>query len=95
MSTRDMRGPACGLLAAALFGLSAPIGKMLVAHAGPLALASVFYLAAGVLLVLITRARARSAEALFLRDADARRHCHPRRHRWTVLMLYGLSKVSV
>src|SRR6476660_4453238 len=67
---RDIRGPACGLLAASLFGLSAPLGKVLVSHAGPVALASVLYLSAGIVLSLIGPLRDRSAEAP-LRPGDA------------------------
>jgi drug/metabolite transporter (DMT)-like permease len=48
-----LRGALCGLLAALLFGLGAPLGKTLIAHAGPVALASVFYLAAGSVLSLL------------------------------------------
>ena len=91
-----MLGPACGLLAAALFGLTAPLGKALVVHAGPFALASVFYLSAGALLSVVTRVRGRTAEAP-LRLHDARMLgtiavlggiVGP------VLMLHGLSKVT-
>ena len=93
---RDIRGPACGLLAASLFGLSAPLGKVLVSHAGPVALASVLYLSAGIVLSLIGPLRDRSAEAP-LRPGDA-----PVLAAIAVLggiigpvlMLYGLARVS-
>jgi drug/metabolite transporter (DMT)-like permease len=93
---RDIRGPACGLLAAGLFGLSAPLGKVLVSHAGPVALASVLYLSAGLVLSAIGPLRERSAEApLRLGDAPVLAAIAvlggiigP------VLMLYGLSRVS-
>lgn len=91
-----MLGPACGLVAAALFGLTAPLGKALVAHAGPVALASVFYLSAGVVLSFVALIRGGAAEAP-LRRRDLRVLAAiavlggivgP------VLMLYGLSKVA-
>jgi drug/metabolite transporter (DMT)-like permease len=93
---RDIRGPACGLLAASLFGLGAPLGKILVSHAGPVALASVLYLSAGIVLSLIGPLRDRSAEApLRPRDAPVLAVIAvlggiigP------VLMLYGLARVS-
>ena len=56
-------GPACGLLAAALFGASMPLAKALVAGAGPTALASLFYLGAGAALLLATRGERRDGEA--------------------------------
>jgi drug/metabolite transporter (DMT)-like permease len=52
-----------------LFGLGAPLGKLLVDDAGPVALASVFYLSAGVSLLLLGR-RSQRAEAP-LRRSDA------------------------
>jgi drug/metabolite transporter (DMT)-like permease len=45
-----------------LFGLGAPFGKLLVAEAGPVALAAVFYLSAGLSLALL-RGRSRGVEA--------------------------------
>lgn len=50
--TDHIRGAMYGLAAAALFGLSVPLGKVLVQGSSPVALASLLYLgAAGVLLV--------------------------------------------
>ena len=46
------RGGAYGLAAAALFGLSAPVSKLLLPHASPLVLAALLYLGAGLGLVL-------------------------------------------
>jgi drug/metabolite transporter (DMT)-like permease len=51
------RGVACALAAAALFGLSAPVGKRLLEGAGPLELAALFYLGAGVSLLAWRRIR--------------------------------------
>lgn len=47
MKTPALGGPAYGLLAAMLFGASAPLAKMLLAEAPPLMLAALFYLGAG------------------------------------------------
>src|SRR6266496_5253401 len=41
------RGPLLALLAAALFGVSAPLAKMLLAHASPQLLAGLLYLGSG------------------------------------------------
>lgn len=41
------KGALCGLGAATLFGLSAPLAKLLLANIGPLVLAALFYLGAG------------------------------------------------
>lgn len=46
------RGTACGLAAAALFGLSAPIAKLLLPSSGPLVLACLLYLGGGLGLTL-------------------------------------------
>jgi len=61
-------GPACGLAAAALFGMSAPAAKALVIAADPNALAGLLYLGAGLGLSAIG-GRTREAEAP-LRSAD-------------------------
>jgi drug/metabolite transporter (DMT)-like permease len=91
-----MRGALCGITAAALFGLSAPLAKVLVADAGPVALASVFYLSASSVLFLFERMRGHAIEAP-VRRADvavlfgvtlAGGVLAP------VSMLVGLSKVS-
>lgn len=95
-SERDLRGPACGVLAAALFGVAAPFGKALLSHAGPVALASVFYLSAGVVLCVVTPFRRGGAEA------PLRRHDAPLLVAIAVLggivgpvlMLLGLARVS-
>jgi drug/metabolite transporter (DMT)-like permease len=60
------RGVACGLAAAALFGLSAPLAKLLLAGAGPLVVAGLLYLGAGLGLVaygVVGGTRRRPAEA--------------------------------
>lgn len=56
-------GAARGLLAAALFGASTPVAKLLVPGTGPLVLAGLLYLGAGLGLALAGRARRAGAEA--------------------------------
>jgi len=65
------RGTACGVAAAALFGMSAPVAKQLLPATGPVLLAALLYLGAGASLtcVDVARRRVRSAEAA-LRRAD-------------------------
>lgn len=46
------RGPVYGVAAAMLFGLSAPVSKLLLAETSPLLLASLLYLGAGIGLVM-------------------------------------------
>jgi drug/metabolite transporter (DMT)-like permease len=94
------RGAVYGLLAAALFGASAPLAKLLLPGSGPLLLAALFYLGAGLGLTLYRwvgpRERGIEREA-GLRRTDA----------WPlagvvvaggavgpVLMLFGLARVS-
>src|SRR5438045_1296551 len=62
-------GVVCGLLAAALFGMSAPFAKRLGAGLHPLVVAGVLYLGAGVSLALIALARGTPKDAQ-LRRAD-------------------------
>jgi len=63
-STRSavIRGAVAGLIAAALFGASAPLAKVLLPNASPLALAAVFYLGGGLALTLVHP---------FMRSSDA------------------------
>ena len=63
------RGIGLGLLAAALFGASIPVTKLLAADADPLVLAGLLYLGAGAALAVLRSLR-RSAEAR-LRRSDA------------------------
>ena len=69
----DVKGAAAALGAAVLFGLSAPLAKLLLADTRPLCLAGLLYLGAGVGLVLLPivfpRLRSRSSETP-LRRAD-------------------------
>jgi drug/metabolite transporter (DMT)-like permease len=65
----NLRGAAAGLGAAVLFGVSAPIAKLLVAHTGPLLLSALLYLGAGLGLTAI-RLAARSRREAALRRAD-------------------------
>jgi drug/metabolite transporter (DMT)-like permease len=61
--TPQQRGALCGLLAAALFGMSAPVAKRLLAHAGPLFLAGLLYAGAGAGLLAYRRLRPATEEA--------------------------------
>jgi drug/metabolite transporter (DMT)-like permease len=74
MVTGQRRGIAAGLLAAALFGASAPVSKLLLPGLGPLLLAALLYLGAGAGLtlyrLLVPSAVDPSREARLLR-ADA------------------------
>lgn len=65
------RGAVCGLLAAALFGVSAPIAKHLLGETTPQLLAGLLYLGAGTGLWLYGRVRPTRGEAR-LRRADVR-----------------------
>ena len=65
------RGAVCGIAAAALFGISTPIAKMLVPNVHPLMLAGLLYFGAAGALTLAARLR-RPAEAR-LRWGDAPR----------------------
>ena len=90
------RGAACGLAAAALFGASAPIAKILVGTVAPTLLAGLLYLGAATGLWLVRVAR-RSSEEAPLRKQDAAKLAlivllggmvGP------VLMLYGLQRLQ-
>ena len=63
MLSPTTRGALCGLGAAALFGLSAPLAKPLLASTGPLMLSALLYLGGGLALALASAARRRSTEA--------------------------------
>ncbi len=70
----QLRGAAAGLAAAALFGASAPLAKRFLAETGPLMLASLLYLGAGVGLSLYSLARPRrpgATQEARLRRPDA------------------------
>lgn len=62
-SARAPRGPASGLAAAALFGASTPVAKLLVPGTGPLVLAGLLYLGAGIGLIAAASFRRNGAEA--------------------------------
>jgi drug/metabolite transporter (DMT)-like permease len=64
------RGVALGLLAAVLFGASAPLAKLLLPASGPIALAALLYLGAGIGLSLLMLVRRSDREAR-LRRSDA------------------------
>jgi drug/metabolite transporter (DMT)-like permease len=57
------RGAACGLAAAALFGLSAPVAKLLLGQVSPLWLAGIFYLGSGGALAVLRAVRPAVHEA--------------------------------
>src|SRR2546422_9051195 len=59
MSVVDPKGAMTALAAAVLFGLSAPFAKLLLPGTGPLMLAALLYLGAGVGLTVVTLAAAR------------------------------------
>ncbi|MBI3783794.1 MAG: EamA family transporter [Deltaproteobacteria bacterium] len=92
------RGALCGIGAAALFGLSAPIAKLLVPQAGPVVLASLLYLGAASALWIVRVSTATQPQT----EAPLRRTDLP----WLggiiltggmlgpVLMLVGLARVS-
>ncbi len=63
MARDAVRGAAAGLLAAALFGFSAPLAKKLLPGTGPLLLASLLYLGAGAALSLAAWVVPRQTEA--------------------------------
>ncbi len=93
------QGALCGLAAAALFGVSTPLAKRLLPDAGPLLLASLFYLGAGAGLGVPVASRHFQGAT---REAGLRRADLP----WIltlvglggivapVLMLFGLERVS-
>jgi drug/metabolite transporter (DMT)-like permease len=57
MADARARGAACGLAAALLFGASVPFSKLLLPGVGPLLLAALLYLGAGLSLSLVPRRR--------------------------------------
>jgi drug/metabolite transporter (DMT)-like permease len=61
-----LRGPLFGLGSALLFGVGAPIAKLLLPGSGPLALAGLLYLGAGAAFLLVPRSRSEAP----LRRAD-------------------------
>lgn len=61
-------GVVCGLLAAALFGVSAPIAKLLLSDCSPQVLAGLLYLGAGLALSIYRLIRPRSMEASIRRS---------------------------
>jgi drug/metabolite transporter (DMT)-like permease len=69
-SAASRKGAVLGLLAAALFGVSAPVSKCLLAEVSPQVLAGLLYLGAGIGLALYRTVRPSNAEAR-LRRSDA------------------------
>lgn len=99
--SNQSRGAACGLAAAVLFGMSPPLAKLLLPDAGPLLIAGLLYLGAGLGLLAFERA--------FYRGSDAARREAPVKlsDRWVlagiifaggiagpVFMLWGLQRVT-
>lgn len=100
-SSPHFRGAVYGLAAAALFGISPPLAKLLLPEAGPLLIAGLLYLGAGLGLLAF--------EVLFYRRSEARRREAPvgPSDRWLlagmvltggilgpVCMLWGLQRLS-
>lgn len=100
--TPRTRGALCGLAAAALFGVSAPIAKLLLADSGPYVLAGLLYLGAGLGLVLFTMTGRADVGAATPREAQLRATDIPALLGvivaggvlGPVLMLIGLRRVS-
>ncbi|WP_437941642.1 DMT family transporter [Sorangium sp. So ce341] len=97
--TAHRRGGAYGLAASALFGASAPLAKLLLPHAGPLVLAALLYLGAGVGLTLIRLLAARdpAPREAALRKTDVALLAGVVLFGGLVgpvLMLFGLARVS-
>lgn len=98
----EVKGALMGLGAAALFGLSAPLSKLLLPTSGPLLLASLLYLGGGLGLALV------GVVARLHRSASPRREAPLERRDWPllagvilcggmlgpVLMLVGLERLS-
>jgi drug/metabolite transporter (DMT)-like permease len=64
------RGPAYALAAAVLFGVSAPLARLLIVQASPQLIAGLLYLGSGVGLAVVTLARGRSRKESPLRRGD-------------------------
>src|SRR5260221_3165355 len=92
-SDERLRGAALGLGSALLFGLSAPVAKLLLPGAGPLSLAGLLYLGGGAAFLLVRRspyeARLTRAEAPILAGAVLLGAALA-----PPLMLWGLVRVS-
>lgn len=67
----SLRGALCGLLAAVLFGLSAPLAKLLLPSTPPLVLAGLLYLGGGLALTLVSLLRPGRGGEAKLRGTDA------------------------
>jgi drug/metabolite transporter (DMT)-like permease len=67
-NSASTRGALCGLAAAALFGLSAPLAKPLLASTAPLTLAGLLYLGGGLALTVASLLRKRPNEAPLRRE---------------------------
>ncbi len=99
--TNEAKGATCGLAAAALFGMSAPMAKSLLGSTGPLVLSALLYLGGGTGLVLF-------GVLAHFRPRQQRREAAPKREDiWLLvgvilcggvlgplLMLWGLARVS-
>lgn len=93
-----MLGAGCGIGAAALFGASAPLSKLVLGHVGPLMLSALLYLgaAAGLSLLKIASRRTVAAREARLRGADFATLAliTTLGLAGTFLMLYGLTRIS-
>lgn len=70
LDSSTFHGAACGLAAAALFGMSAPFSKRLLSDASPLTLAGLLYAGGGIGLVFASRIRRDRGREAPLRAAD-------------------------
>ncbi len=94
-----MLGAGCGIGAAALFGASAPLSKLVLGHVGPLMLSGLLYLgaAAGLSVLKIASRRTVAAREARLRGADFATLALITilgGVAGTFLMLYGLTRIS-
>jgi drug/metabolite transporter (DMT)-like permease len=97
-----LHGALLGLLAAALFGASAPVAKLMLPNAGPLMLAGLLYLGAGIGLTIFRVAARRARVSSEVREARLVRGDLPLLAgiviaggiAGPVLMLLGLSRLS-
>ncbi|HTW87941.1 MAG TPA: DMT family transporter [Candidatus Binataceae bacterium] len=97
-ANRAMLGAGCGIGAAALFGASAPLSKLVLGHVGPLMLSALLYLgaAAGLSVLKVVTRRTIAAREARLRGADfvMLALVTTLGLSGTFLMLFGLTRIS-
>ncbi|HUY19780.1 MAG TPA: EamA family transporter [Candidatus Binataceae bacterium] len=98
VDNRAMLGAGCGIGAAALFGASAPLSKLILGQVGPLMLSALLYLgaAAGLAMLKIASRRTVAAREAQLRGVDFATLALITilGLSGTFLMLYGLTRIS-